>query len=50
MLPVSMLLCIKKETKHFRIVFVKGLFLKRKHRASFTAEKHDRLSNSQNQH
>lgn len=25
MLPMGMFLCIKKETKHFRIVFVKGL-------------------------
>lgn len=29
MLPMSMLLCIKKETKHFRIVSVKGLFKKK---------------------
>lgn len=51
MVPMSMLLCIKKETKHFRTVFVNGLFFKkRKHRTSFRVEKHETLSNSQNQH
>lgn len=54
MLPMSMLLCLKIETKQLRILFIKGLFKnkkkERKHRASFRMENHERLSNIQNLH